>query len=165
MRLKYGFTLIELLVSIMLFGLIAAFLYGGIDQIRLIRSFYGTKGEKFETHERLRALLYRDLAQSDNVIISDVDTDHNIITLQADRHSLYNIALTNIVWVVRRDNTLVRLESAGTIHLPIDPVKFYGIHSDKVATDCQTFRVYESTTGRFATLVCANEVIMVEVPH
>lgn len=162
--MQRGFTLIELLVSVLLFSLIAAFLYGGIDQVRLTRLFYAEKGKEFTHHEQIRSLLYRDLAQADKMSVIDGDTDHSIVLLQPDRHSLYGIALPNVVWVMKKDNTLVRLESADPITVPLDPLKFYGVHSDTVATECTTFRVYTSSVGRFAALVCGNDKIMVEAP-
>ncbi|MDD2949572.1 MAG: prepilin-type N-terminal cleavage/methylation domain-containing protein [Sulfuricurvum sp.] len=164
--MRRGFTLIELLVAIILFSLIAAFLYGGIDQVRLMRLFYDEKGKEFKHHERIRSLLYRDLAQAEKMSIIDGDSDHSIVSLQPDRHSLYGIALPNVVWlVVRKNNTLIRLESAENIQIPLDPTKFYGVHSDIVATGCTTFRVYESSAGRFGSLTCGNDEIMVEAPR
>jgi type II secretory pathway component PulJ len=158
--------LIELLVAIILFSLIAAFLYGGIDQVRLMRLFYTEKGKEFKHHERVRSLLYRDLAQADKMTIIDGDSDHSIVSLQSERHSLYGIVFPNVVWLVmRKNNILIRLESAESIQIPLDPTKFYGIHSDIVATGCTTFRVYESSAGRFSSLMCGNDEIRVETPR
>jgi prepilin-type N-terminal cleavage/methylation domain-containing protein len=166
MVMRRGFTLIELLVAIILFSLIATFLYGGIDQVRLMRLFYDDKGKEFKHHEGVRSLLYRDLAQTDKMTILDNDSDHSIVSLQPERHSLYNITSANVVWLVmRKENTLVRLESAESIQIPLDPTKFYGVHSDIVAKGCTTFRVYESSVGRFASLICGNDKIMVEAPR
>lgn len=164
--MQRGFTLIELLVSIILFSLIAAFLYGGIDQVRLMRLFFDEKGKEFKHHERVRSLLYRDLAQADKMTILDGDSEHSIVLLQPERHSLYNIASPNVVWLVmRHENTLIRLESAESIQIPLDPTKFYGVHSDVVAKECTTFRVYEAATGRFVSLMCGSEKIRVETPR
>ncbi len=163
--MQRGFTLIELLVSVVLFSLIAAFLYGGIDQVRHMRLFYAEKGKEFTHHEQIRSLLYRDLAQAEKMSVIEGDTDHSIVLLQPDRHSLYGIVLPNVVWLVmKKDNTLVRLESADPITIPLDPLKFYGVHRDTVATGCTTFRVYTSNVGRFAALVCGKDKIMVEAP-
>ncbi|HZF69280.1 MAG TPA: prepilin-type N-terminal cleavage/methylation domain-containing protein [Sulfuricurvum sp.] len=166
MVMRRGFTLIELLVAIILFSLIAAFLYGGIDQVRLMRLFYSEKGKEFKHHERVRSLLYRDLAQAEKITIIEGDSDHSIVVLQPERHSLYGIVLPNVVWlVIRKNNTLTRIESAESIQIPLDPTKFYGMHSDSVASGCTTFRVYESSAGRFASLMCENDEIMVESPR
>lgn len=163
--MRRGFTLIELLVSVVLFGLIAAFLYGGIDQVRLMRLFYAEKGKEFTHHEQIRSLLYRDLAQADKMNVIEGDADHSIVMLQQDRHSLYGIALPNVVWLVmKKDNTLMRLESVDAITVPLDPLKFYGVHSDAVATGCTTFRVYGSAVGRFVVVICGKDKIMVETP-
>jgi prepilin-type N-terminal cleavage/methylation domain-containing protein len=165
MVMRHGFTLIELLIAIILFSLIATFLYGGIDQVRLMHLFYDEKGKEFKHHERVRSLLYRDLIQADKMTIIDGDIDHSIVSLQPERHSLYNIALSNVVWLVMRDNTLVRLESAENIQIPLDPTKFYAVHSDIVAKECSTFRVYESQIGRFASLICGKDEIRIETPR
>ncbi|MGA9045221.1 prepilin-type N-terminal cleavage/methylation domain-containing protein [Sulfuricurvum sp.] len=164
--MRRGFTLIELLVSLLLFSLIAIFLYGGIDQIRLMQLFYTEKGERFSEHERIRSLLYRDLAQADTMKIVEGDSEHTLIMLEPTRQTLHQIALPHVAWLVmRQDNALIRLESAEPIHLPLDPTKFYGVHKDTIATGCTTFRGYESATGRFAALFCDDQEIMVEVPR
>lgn len=164
--MRRGFTLIELLMSVILFSMIAAFLYGGIDQVRLMRLFYAEKGERFTQHERIRSLLYRDMAQADKMTILGGDVDHSIVLLEPTRNTLYKIALPNVVWLVmRRDNALIRLESAGPIQIPLDPRELYRVHSDTVARGCTTFRMYESSEGRFAALMCADDKIMVEAPR
>lgn len=164
--MQRGFTLVELLVSLTLFSLIAIFLVGGIDQIRLMRSFYAQKGEQFTHHERIRSLLYRDLAQTETLKRVEEDTDHTIMILEPTRHTLYGITLPTVVWlVIRRDNTLIRLESAKPIQIPLDPTTLYEVHKDTIATGCTTFRVYESATGRFAALLCDDHEIMVETPR
>ncbi|MDD5158783.1 MAG: prepilin-type N-terminal cleavage/methylation domain-containing protein [Sulfuricurvum sp.] len=163
--MRRGFTLIEVLVSVVLFGLIAAFLYGGIDQVRLMRLFYAEKGKEFTHHERIRSLLYRDLAQAGKMSVIDGDVDHSIVLLESSRHSLYGISLPNVVWFIRKkDNALVRLESSEAITVPLDPLKFYAIHSDTVARGCTTFRVYGSGVGRFGVVMCGKDKIMVETP-
>ena len=164
--MRRGFTLIELLISVVLFSLIAAFLYGGIDQVRQMNLFYAEKGEQLTRHEQIRSLLYRDLAQSEAMTLLEGDSDHSVVILQPNRHTLYNITLPSVAWIVmRQDNALVRLESAESIHFPIDPTKFYGVHRDIIATGCTTFRVYESPEGRFAAMLCENEEIIVEAPR
>lgn len=161
--MRRGFTLVELLVSVGLFSLIAVFLYGGIDQVHLMRLFYADKGERFAQHERIRSLLYRDLAQADTLKIIEVDVDHTIIHIESTTHTLHKIARPNVAWLVMRDkDALIRLESAEPIELPLDPAKFYAIHMDTVASECTTFRVYESKEGRFAALLCKDVEIMVE---
>jgi prepilin-type N-terminal cleavage/methylation domain-containing protein len=166
MVMRRGFTLIELLISLALFSLIAVFLVGGIDQIRLMHSFYAQKGEQFTHHERIRSLLFRDLAQTDTLKKIEEDADHTIMILEPTGHTLYGIALPTVIWmIIRRDNTLIRLESSQPIQIPLDPSKLYGIHKDVIATGCTTFRMYESVTGRFAALLCDNHEIMVEAPR
>ncbi len=163
--MQRGFTLIELLVSLTLFSLIAIFLVGGVDQIRHMRSFYAKKGEQFTHHERIRSLLYRDLAQTETLKRIEEDTDHTIMILEPTRHTLYGITLPTVVWlIIRQDNTLIRLESSQPIQIPLDPSTLYGIHKDVIATQCTTFRVYESTTGYFAALLCNDHKIMLETP-
>lgn len=164
--MKRGFTLIELLVSVFLFSLIAVFLYGGIDQIRHIQLMYAEKGKEFSQHERIRSLLYRDLAQADEARIIAEDSEHSTLILMPTRHTLHSIALPHVTWtILRENNTLVRLESAEPIVLPLDPATFYGVHKDAIASECTTFRVYESTSGRFAALFCKDLELMVETPR
>ena len=164
--MRRGFTLIELLVSIILFSLITTFLYGGIDQVRIIRLFYTQKGEILKKHEQIRSLLYRDLIQADTMTIIQGDKDRSIVSLSGERNSLYGIASPNVIWLVMREgDSLLRLESAQNIQLPLDLKNLYSVHSDIVAIGCRTFRVYESATSRLATLKCDKEEINVETPH
>lgn len=164
--MRSAFTLVELLVSVILFSLIFVFLYSEIDQVRSLREFYAKKENKFTQHERIRSLLFRDLAQADTMTILKEDKDYTVIALKPQRESLYNIAVANVVWLVMKQNrTLTRLESAERIDLPIEPAKLYTVHSDIIANDCTTFKAYESNSSRFASLTCNNESIHVEAPR
>ncbi|MDD5716924.1 MAG: prepilin-type N-terminal cleavage/methylation domain-containing protein [Sulfuricurvum sp.] len=163
---RSAMTLVELLVSLILFGLIATFLYGAIDQIRGIHTYYGEKSAQLSSHERIRALLYRDLAQGGTITIGGNDLEYNVVSLQNTRNSLYGNANAHIVWLVLKNkNTLIRIESADSVQLPIDPVKLYGAHFDHVAQGCKSFRVYGSDKGYFARVLCGEDEIMVEVPR
>lgn len=163
--MKKGFTLIELLISIILFSLIATFLYGGIDQVRSMRIFYEKKGGVLKKHEQIRALLYRDLLQAETINIIKGNEDRDIIFFNKEQNSLYGIALSNVVWLIMRDtNTLLRLESAQNIQLPLDPSNIYAVHADLVSTGCTTFHMVETNTSRFVTLHCNDEQFYIETP-
>lgn len=151
--MRRGFTLVELLISIILFSLIATFLYAGIDQVRIMRLFYAQKGEILKKHEQIRSLLYRDLIQADTMTIIGKDKDYSIVSFTLERNSLYSIALPNVIWLVmRNENSLLRLESAQNIQLPLNPSDLYKVHVDVVASKCSSFHVYETNASRFASL-------------
>lgn len=164
--MRRAFTLVELLAAVMLFGLIAALLYGGIDRVRQMYAFYGKKEERLVREERLRALLFRDLLQCETMNVSGNDPDYSVVVLASCRHSLYGIEHPSVVWLVLKNGkTLERLESADPIRLPIDPARLYSVHADAVAHGCSMFRFYEAPSGRFATLECADDKLMIEVPR
>lgn len=164
--MKKGFTIIELLISIILFSLIATFLYGGIDQVRSMRIFYEKKGEILKKHEQIRALLYRDFLEAESITIMQGQEDRNIIFLNREQNSLYGIPLATVVWLVMKDdNTLLRLESAQNIKLPLDPSNIYQVHTDVVSTGCTMFGATETNASRLVTLRCNDEEIFIETPR
>jgi prepilin-type N-terminal cleavage/methylation domain-containing protein len=162
---RTGFTLIELVISIALFGLITVFLFGAIDTLRKEQTFFQKKETIIERKNQILSLLRMDLdrAQSVNVITSS-SKDYDTISISGSNHSLYGIDRPFVIWVVlKKDNTLVRLESAYLISLPILPEALYLTHSDLIGKHCEVFRLYDAPNNRFVYLKLENQSpLMVE---
>lgn len=157
--MRGAFTLVELLISIALFGLITLFLFGSIDHLRKEQSFYEHQEKSLRNRSALMELLRSDLYRPRTLVVSRSNSrDYDALLITGSSRSLYGIERPNVAWIVlKQDNTLVRLESAEPITLPIRPEKLYLVHSDVIAKGCEIFRTYESSSGRLGYLKIENE--------
>ncbi|MGZ8545930.1 MAG: PulJ/GspJ family protein [Sulfuricurvum sp.] len=161
-----GFTLIELLVSIALFGLIAVFLFGTIDELRKQQGFYKQKEAVVAQKNRIVSLLRTDFDRPKSLAVSDSTTkEFTVVSVSGANRSLYGVDRPNVVWLVlKNDNTLVRLESPYPITLPLSPEAFYLTHNDVIGKQCELFRLYDSPKHRLIYVKFENESpLMVEV--
>jgi len=156
---RNGFTLIELVVSIALFGLITVFLFGVIDELRKQQTFFQQKEVVIEKKNQIVSLLRTDFDRAQSVTVSpSMSKDFDSISITGSNRSLYGIDRPYVKWVVlKSDNTLVRLESSSLITIPIAPEALYSIHSDRVAKQCELFRMYDSPKHRMLYLKVQNQ--------
>lgn len=162
---KRGFTLIELLVSITLFGLIALFLFGTIDNLRKQQLFYQKREEILRKKNLILSLLRTDLERTESISVTTTSNkDFDRITITNSNRSLYNISHPFVVWLVlKEESTLIRLESASPIKLPLTPETLFLVHSEKIQAHCEFFRLYDSPKNRFLYVKFENEPpLMVE---
>ncbi|MCK9372345.1 MAG: prepilin-type N-terminal cleavage/methylation domain-containing protein [Sulfuricurvum sp.] len=162
---REGFTLIELLVSITLFGLIALFLFGSIDNLRKQQVFYQKKEAVLGKKNQILSLLRTDLERTESVSVTTASNkDFDRITINNSNRSLYALNRPFVIWLVlKQDNTLIRLESAAPIKLPLTPESLFLVHSDRIQTHCEYFRLYDALKNRFVYLKFENEPpLMVE---
>ncbi len=157
--MRRGFTLVELLVSIALFGLIAVLLFGTIDELRKQQGFYKEKEGVVVRKNRIVSLLRTDFDRSQSLTVTDSSTkEFTAVSVNGSNRSLYGIDRPTVLWVVlKNNNTLVRLESAYPILLPLNPESLYLIHRDVVGEECELFRVYDSPKRRLIYLKFVNE--------
>lgn len=157
--MKKGFTLIELLVSIVLFGLITVVMFGTIDNLRRQLSFYKEKERHLGKKNQILSLIRSDFDRPASLqIFNTSEKKFATISISGSNRSLYGIYQPNVTWMVLKpDNTLIRLESASPITLPLRPESLYQIHSDVVGKECEIFRVYESSSGRMIYIKFINE--------
>lgn len=157
--MKKGFTLVELLVSIALFGLIAVLLFGTIDEFRKQQKFYKEKEGIVVRKNRIVSLMRTDFDRSLSLTVSDSTTkEFTVVSVSGANRSLYGIDRPYVLWVVlKNNNTLVRLESAYPITLPLSPNALYVTHSDIIGEECEVFRVYDSKAHRLVYVKFANE--------
>ncbi|MGE4473262.1 MAG: type II secretion system protein J [Sulfuricurvum sp.] len=147
---RTAFTLIELLISIVLFGLITVLLFGTIDNLRTQVDFYQAKAKHLSQKNRVVSLIRSDFDRVKTLTLQ-TNGGKNYITasLIGSEHSLYGIDHPYVVWAVLQEgHTLIRLESASPISLPIDGDKRYLIHSDIIGKECALFRIYDSSSHR-----------------
>ena len=151
---RNAFTLVELLVSISLFGLIAIFLFGTIDQLRKQQTFFQKKETILSRKNMILSLLRSDLDRAQSVNVSATTSrNFDTVSITGSNHSLYGIDRPYLVWIILKiDNSLIRLESPSPISLPIHSEKRYLVHSDLIAKQCEIFRVYTSAKHRLSYL-------------
>lgn len=157
--MKKGFTLVELLVSIVLFGLITVILFGTIDNLRAQLSFFKEKEGHLGEKNRILSLMRGDYDRPASLqILPTSEKNFNTVSISGSNRSLYGMYRPNVMWMVlKQDRTLIRLESASPITLPIRPESLYQIHSDTIGKECEIFRVYQSSSGRMIYIKFTNE--------
>jgi len=156
--MKKGFTLVELLVSILLFGLITVILFGTIDNLRAQLSFYKEKERHLGEKNQILSLMRSDFDRPASLkILTTSEKEFNTVSISGSNRSLYGMYRPHVIWMVlKQDRTLIRLESASPITLPIRPESLYQIHSDVIGESCELFRVYESSKNRLIYLKFEN---------
>jgi len=162
---KRGFTLIELLISIVLFGLIVLLLFSVIDTLRKQLTFFKTKEQIIDSKNLVLSLFRDDFNRPLGLkIINGENKNFTLVMIDGSNRSLYGIDHPSVAWIVlKHNNTLVRLESAHPITLPIKPQLQYLVHSDVITKNCEIFRVYESAKNTFVYLRIDNqEPLMIE---
>jgi len=135
---KRAFTLIEILVSVMLIGLISIFVASSIHQTKKGSKSFERIVKKTSKTEEFVKILYEDILQSNSIDIKEYKR-YSILSLRG-KNSIYDISYPYTVWLVlKRDNTLIRLESAREIKLPIKEETQKYIFADSIQKECQTF--------------------------
>ncbi len=136
---KKGFTLVEILVSIVLLGLISVFVSSTIYQTKNNNKLFKDKVFKSTKNEIFLDTLYKDILLSSNLNISNYKK-YTIIQLLSN-NSVYGISHPYIAWLVlKQNNTIVRLESAKKISLPISENVQKFVYMDTAQKNCQYFQ-------------------------
>ncbi len=156
---RNAFTLVELLVSIALFGLIATFLFGTIDQLRKQQTFFQKKEAILSKKNMILSLMRSDFDRAESVNVSmTTSRDFDTVSITGSNSSLYGVDRPYVVWLVLKDdNALVRLESPVPIKLPILSEERYLVHSDLIEKQCELFRVYDSPKHRLIYIQFENQ--------
>jgi prepilin-type N-terminal cleavage/methylation domain-containing protein len=118
MHNRSAFTLIEVLISIALLGIILPALYQSVDLLRDSNSHLFDYLEKAKKTTIATDTLYLDLLSSDGNISIKKD-EYSRVCIEQTKNSLYALPTAKVCWVVlKKDNTLVRVEGNGYI-LPL----------------------------------------------
>lgn len=160
---RQAFTLVELLVSIALFGLIAIFLFGSIDGLRKQQDFVKKKEAVLAQKNQILSLLRTDFDRAKLLSISkSASIDFDTVLISGSNRSLYKINQPNVAWIIlKADNTLVRLESASSIIIPLTDEAMYFTHADVIGKHCEIFRIYDSAKQRLVYVKFENQAPLV----
>ncbi len=142
---RRAFTLIELMVSIALTVIVVLFLYKALATQEISNKVLAKNATSLHQTDQIFDLLYRDFLQSNETkIATTFNKDYDILYLST-RNSLYDIPFAHVVYYVNvKDNTLVRLESAYPIKLPVDLEKIKYIFADPLVKKITKFRVFQT---------------------
>ena len=148
---RRAFTLVELMVSIALTVIVVLFLYKALVTQEISNKVLAKNATSLHRTDQIFDLLYRDFLESNETKISTTfNKDYNILYLST-RNSLHDIPFTHVVYYVNvKDKTLVRLESAYPMKLPIDLEKIQYIFADPLVKKITKFRVFQAqqTSGQ-----------------
>ena len=154
---KPAFTLIELMVAITLTVIIVLFLYKTLATQTKANEVIQKHLTTFTQKELLYHLLELDFAKANKIEIQkSFNKDYNILFLET-KNSLHEIPFSYVVYYVNAKNkTLVRLESAYPIHLPvpIENVKF--VFAYTLLSHIQKFRIFTSKNKKHHLLFLKN---------
>ncbi len=141
--MKRGLTLIELLIAILLISIISILTSTTIIESKKSSNILKNRVSRDINLQNSLNILYNDLFQSENIYLKS--TENYTMAKMQGNSSIYNIPHPYIVWVVvKKNNTLLRMESSKDIELPIKENMLKYIHIDAVATNCNLFRIYMS---------------------
>ena len=145
--MRRAFTLMEMLISIFILSLVLAYLYESIDSLKFTNNFYEEKSKKLKQFQKMALVLKNDLFMAKDIKFLDKDSkDYTILKIDHTRNSLYDISAPCVVWfVLKKEDTLVRFESAKDIKFPPPYDDIQKIHKDIVAKECKTFKLYRSS--------------------
>jgi len=142
---RRAFTLIELMVSIALTVIVVLFLYKALATQEISNKVLAKNATSLHQTDQIFELLYRDFLESNETkIATTFSKDYNILYL-ATKNSLHDIPVAHVVYYVNaKDKTLVRIESAYPIKLPVDLEKIKYIFADPLIKKITKFRVFQT---------------------
>jgi len=147
--MKRAFTLIELMVSIALTVIVVFFLYKALETQRKSNTILTKKYAAIEKENLLFKLLYADIYESNESSIEKIfNKDYNILYLST-KNSLHQIPFAHVVYYINpKKKTLVRLESAYPLKLPVDLEKIKYIFADTLVKGVEKFRLFSFSQGK-----------------
>ena len=140
---KEAFTLVEIVVSVVLLGIIAMFVSSTVLQTKSNNALFKKKLKIDGRFEAVSNRLYKDLYQASTISVKG-SKRYSILHVKS-QSSVYGISEPYIVWLVlKKDNALVRMESARKISLPMKEEGKKYIFVDVVLRDCTNFSINQS---------------------
>ena len=142
---RRAFTLIELMVSIALTVIVVLFLYKALATQEISNKVLAKNATSLHQTDQIFDLLYRDFLESNETkIATTFSKDYNILYL-ATKNSLHDIPVAHVVYYVNaKDKTLVRIESAYPIKLPVDLEKIKYIFADPLVKKITKFKIFQT---------------------
>jgi prepilin-type N-terminal cleavage/methylation domain-containing protein len=140
-----AFTLMELLVSVALLAIITVFMYGAIASSKLSNEVLGRHSGKEHNRTMIFNLLYRDIFESLYVEATPTKEKHFTLVQMQTFNSIYDINAPYVTYYVdSQTDSLMRLEAARKIELPVKYEDRYAIHADVIMTKVSDFNIYKS---------------------
>lgn len=138
--MKKAFTLVEILVAVVLLGLISIFISSTIMQTKKNNEVFKQQTLKDVRLHVMRDTLYKDIFEGKDLSIKG-GKKYTILHVKS-KNSIYGMSEPYVVWLVlKEDNSLVRLESAKKIVLPLRDDLQNGVFLDVLAKGCENFSV------------------------
>ncbi len=140
---RRSFTLIELMVSIVLTVIVVFFLYKALTMQEKANESLQKKDMAIAKSNKLFELFYRDFKESNSSQVANTfNKDYNIFSL-ATTNSLHELPFAYVIYYINaKEKTLVRLESASPLYLPVSSEKVSFVFADVLAKDIKKFRVF-----------------------
>ena len=144
---RRSFTLIELMISIVLTVIVVFFLYKALNMQEQANVSLQKKKDLLNESNEFFSLIYRDFKEAnESSIINTFNKDYNILSFKT-KNSLHDIPFSYVLYYVNaKDKTLVRLESASPIHLPLTPEKVAFVFADVLMKEVKKFRIFPAKT-------------------
>ena len=141
---RKAFTLVELLVSIALTSIVVLFLYKALSNQEDLNHSLSTHQERLKKKSDLFHLIYSDLFQAQKIQIKPLFNKNYVVINLQTTNSLYTIPKPFVTYFVHENNkTLVRLESADPIKLPMESEKIPYIFSLPLVSGVKKLLVQE----------------------
>ncbi len=133
------------MVSIALTVIVVLFLYKALATQEISNKVLAKNATSLHQTDQIFDLLYRDFLESNETkIATTFNKDYDILYLST-RNSLHDIPVAHVVYYVNaKDKTLVRIESAYPIKLPVDLEKIKYIFADTLIDKITKFRIFQS---------------------
>ncbi len=142
MARRRGFTLLELMISVLLISLMVFFISQGESVLRSAADTMQRANEAQQSRQKVLDLLVADLLQAQRVSVLS-GREYDQLYLHGTRHSLYGRPKAEVVYLVRKpEQTLMRLESAEAITLPIPSGRLTQTHHLLITEALTSFKVY-----------------------
>jgi len=140
---RRAFTLMELLVSVALLAIITIFMYGAIASSKLSNEVLGRHSEKEHNRSMVFNLLYRDIFESISLEVFPTKEKRFTLVQMQTLNSIYDIAAPHVAYYVdSQTDSLMRLEAAKKIVLPVKYEDRYAVHADVIMNGVSDFNLY-----------------------
>ncbi len=142
---RRAFTLIELMVAIALTVIVVLFLYKSLATQEISNKVLAKNAVSLYQTDQIFDLIYRDLLESNETkVVTTFNKDYEILYLFT-KNSLHDIPFAHVIYYVNaKDKTLVRLESAYPMKLPIDLEKIKYVFADPLIKKLTKFRIFQT---------------------
>ncbi len=116
--MRKGFTLIEMMISVAILSILLLFLYKSYAELNIANKGYGEVVDVLKKIQKVKEVLYLDLALAKEITIIPQDTKHDVVLLQT-AHSIHK-RFEPYVGLMLKEGHLYRIESLKKLVYPLD---------------------------------------------